>query len=221
MHWIFVALLSIVSITSTSQVVLKGKVMDSKTDNPLEGVTIFNKSQELYRKAGQDGLYAIPTKDKDTVIFSFTGYRSDTVVVLLEFLQNGLDVGLKALPAMLLDTVTVRAATYAEDSLRRREEYKHFYKQHIPNITGGNRPASGFGIVISPITYFSSKERAKRRLKKRLEYNEQQAYVNHYFSPAYVQRLTGLRGNELQTFMLRYRPTYKFLRNQNSDDLVR
>src|SRR5687767_9432579 len=91
-----------------AQVVLKGKVMDSKSDLPLDGVTIFNKTQKLFRKAGQDGLYVIPTKDKDTIIFSFTGYRSDTIVILLDLLQGDLDIGLKALPPMLLDTVTVK-----------------------------------------------------------------------------------------------------------------
>jgi hypothetical protein len=221
MRWIVIAVLVVISITSNAQVVLKGKVMDSKTDLPLDGVTIFNKSQQRYRKAGQDGLYSISARDKDTLIFSFTGYRADTVVVLLDLLQNGLDIGLKALPAVLLDTVTVRASTYAEDSLRRREDYSHFYKQRIVDITGGNRPADGFGISISPVTYFSRKQRAKRRLKKVLEYNEQQAYINHYFSTAYVQRITGLSGEQLQTFMLRYRPTYPFVRSANSDDLVR
>src|SRR5688572_17306222 len=83
-----------------AQVVLKGKVMDSKSDLPLDGVTIFNKTQKLFRKAGQDGLYVVPTKDKDTIIFSFTGYRSDTVVILLDLLQGDLDIGLKALPPM-------------------------------------------------------------------------------------------------------------------------
>jgi hypothetical protein len=205
----------------TAQVLLKGKVMDSKSDLPLEGVTVFNKSQQIYRKAGFDGQYAIPTKDKDTIIFSFTGYRADTVIIFLDLINDGLDIGLKALPPMLLDTVLVKESTYTEDSIRRRQEYAAFYRQRIEDITGGNRPSDGFGISISPFTYFSGKARAKRKLKKRLEYNEQQAYVDHYFSRAYVHRLTGLTGEQLQTFMLRYRPSYHFLRSRNTDDLVR
>jgi hypothetical protein len=203
------------------QLLLTGKVMDSKSDLPLEGVTIFNKSQQVYKKAGFDGQYAINVRDKDTIIFSFTGYRADTVVISVDLLRNGLDIGLKALPPVLLDTVLVKESTYAEDSIQRRREYAAFYRQRIPDITGGNRPSSGFGISVSPLTYFSGKERAKRRLKKRLEYNEQQAYIDHYFSRAYVHRVTGLTGEQLQKFMLRYRPSYHFLRSKNNDDLVR
>ena len=204
-----------------AQVTLTGKVMDSKSDFPLEGVTVFNKSQQIYKKAGFNGEYAILTKNEDTVIFSYVGYHSDTVVVFLDLIRHGLDIGLKALPPVLLDTVLVKQMSYAEDSIRRRQEYAGFYSQPIPNLTGGNRPSSGFGISVSPFTYFSGEARAKRRLKKRLEYNEQQAYIDHYFSRAFVHRLTGLTGEQLQTFMLTYRPSYHFLRSCNIDDLVR
>lgn len=204
----------------SAQVVLTGKVMDSKSDLPLEGVTIENKNKRLLRKSGINGQYAILTSDKDTLIFSFTGYRADTIVVLTDLIQNGLDIGLKALPPMLLDTVTVRASTYTEDSLRRREEYSAFYKKPLPGITGGNTPV-GFGISFSPFSYFSGKEKAKRKLKKRLAYNEEQAYIDHFFSPSFVQRLTGLSGEELQRFMLKYRPSYDFVRSNTNDDLVR
>lgn len=204
-----------------AQTVLTGKVMDSKSDLPLEGVTVYNKSKNIYRKAGNQGQYAIQVADKDIVIFSFTGYRSDTISIALDLIRDGLDIGLKALPAMLLDTVTVLSATYAQDSIARKEEYKQFYERPLPGITGRNTPASGFGISLSPISYFSREQKGKRRLKKRLEYNEQQAYINHYFSPSYVQRLTGLTGETLQKFMLKYRPRYQFVRASNNEDLVR
>lgn len=199
---------------------LTGTVMDAKSDLPLAGTTIFNRSQKIFKKASFEGKFSIIATEGDVIIFSSVGYRSDTIELSEELLKGGLDIGLMALPVSL-DTVTVDSRSYVDDSLRRREEYKYFYDMPIRNITGGNTPQHGFGISFSPFTFFSPKERAKRRLRKQLEYNEEQAYIDHYFSSSYVQRVTGLHGEELRKFMLMYRPTYSFVRKANKEDLLR
>jgi hypothetical protein len=217
----FILLIILLLQASTkAQIILKGKLMDSKSDLPLAGVTIYNSSQKIYKKSGYDGQYSIFSYDRDTLIFSFVGYRSDTVEVFADRIQDGLDVGLKALPPKLLDTFTVRSRSYILDSLQRRQDYAAFYKQPLHNATGGNTPSSGFGISLSPISYFSKQERSKRAFKKRLQNNEEQAYIDFHFSPSYVYRLTGLTGDTLQQFVRKYRPSYDFLRSKTSEDLV-
>jgi len=48
------------------------------------------------------------------------------------------------------------------------------------------------------------------KFRERLEEQERQKFVDHRFNKALVKRLTNLDGANLDTFMLRYRPTYTF-----------
>jgi len=210
----------VISISAKAQFLLKGKVMDSKADFGLGGATILNMSQHIYKQAGADGRFSILASESDVLVFSSTGYLADTILATADFLQHGLDIGLKTV-AEALDTVTISSGTYAEDSLRRYMEYKNFFDQKQQNITGGNRPDNGFGVSVSPFSFFSGKERDKRKFRKRLAYNEEMAYVDYYFSSSYVHRITGLSGSPLQRFMLTYRPSYQLVRKSNSEDLLR
>jgi hypothetical protein len=205
---------------SLSAQLLKGMVMDSKTDVPLAGTTIFNLTQRIYKKASFEGQYSIIAMSGDTIIFSSAGYRADTIEVSPELLVSGFNIGLKSLP-VVLDTVKVFGADYVGDSLRRREDYAHFYRLPQRSLVDRKGPTGGFGLSFSPITYFSRKEKARRQFRKQLQHIEEQAYVDHYFSQGYVHRLTGLSGEQLYLFMRKYRPSYSFVRSASADDLLR
>ncbi len=57
-------------------------------------------------------------------------------------------------------------------------------------------------------------------MNKVLEYQEEQDFVNYSFSRRYVENLTGLHGDSLLHFMLRYRPSYLFCRNASAEDML-
>src|SRR5688500_17381979 len=78
---------------SLSAQVLRGVVMDSKTDVPLAGATVFNLSQRIYKKASFDGQYSIIAMNGDSIIYSSAGYRADTIQVSPELLQSGFNIG--------------------------------------------------------------------------------------------------------------------------------
>lgn len=216
---LLVVCVSISLMTLAQQLTLRGKVMDSKSDVPLEGATIFNTTQGFFRKAGQNGMFSIRAQDNDVLIFSSAGYQPDTVRISQDIIVTGLYLGLQASPVSL-DTVTITQRTYADDSLQRRMEYAHFFDRPVKDITGGNDAQYGFGVTLSPITYFSRKEKDKRRFKKQYEEYERNAYIDYRFSPAYVHRVTGLDGDELKNFMKEYRPSYSFLRSTGDQDLL-
>lgn len=201
-----------------AQVSLKGKIMDSRSDTPLGGATIFNRSQKIYRRASFEGAYSIPARDSDTIIFSSTGYRTDTLNVTEDIIRLGYDLGMKTL-AVTLDTVKVGGRSYSADSLERRADYQNFYDKPSQKLALGNTPQTGFGASISPFSFFSKKERARRRFQKQLDDNEEQAYIDYNFSQAYVHRLTGLSGERLYLFMRTYRPTYQFVRGATQEDI--
>ncbi len=105
------------------------------------------------------------------------------------------------------------------DSLARRNYYNDIFAKQ-PGITGRNTPSSGFGISVSPFSFFSREAKQKRLLKKRLLKQEEESYVDRSFPVEWVSRLTGLRGDSLTRFMSLYRPSYKFCRNNNRDKLL-
>ena len=203
----------------SGQTTLRGKVMDSRTDVPLEGATIFNTTLGLFKKAGQDGMFSIRANENDILIFSSAGYRPDTVKLSQDIIITGLFLGLQAAPVSL-DTVTISQRTYAEDSLMRRMEYAELLGRPTKSLRGGNDAQYGFGVTVSPITYFSRKQKDRRRFLKQYEEYEQDAYIDYRFSPSYVHRVTGLEGEALQRFMRDYRPSYKQLRGMIDQDLL-
>lgn len=194
--------------------------MDSKSDVPLDGATIFNQTRQTYKKASFEGDFSILVWEGDSLIFSSVGYRSDTLAVSADMLQYGLTLGLPA-SSLTLDTVMVNLRSYAEDSLQRRFDNLYIYEKQTQDITGGNTPSHGFGLTLSPFSYFSKKAKQHRRIKKRLRYNEEQAYIDYYFTTSYVHRVTGFSGEQLRRFMLMYRPSYSFMRSATPEDLLR
>jgi hypothetical protein len=57
-------------------------------------------------------------------------------------------------------------------------------------------------------------------LKKRLRQEEEDYYIDNKFPRTKVAQLTGLRGDSLQQFMIRYRPTYQWCRTANAMDVL-
>jgi hypothetical protein len=87
-------------------------------------------------------------------------------------------------------------------------------------LVGGQTPSYGFGLVLSPFSWLSGKQQQTRQLKKDLPVQEEQAYIDFRFNKQQVARLTGLTGDSLQSFMVRYRPTYEFCRKSSESDML-
>lgn len=201
--------LLLISVTGTTQELLTGKVYEKTTDSVLAGVSVFNtKTRETVRTA-KDGSYSIAAAEDHKIIFSMAGFGSDTVVVAFHMLRVPQDITL-SIRSITLKGVTV-TGSYSADSFARRNSYRNIYDS-LTGITGNNRPTDGFGISISPLSYFSRKAKRQRELKKRLIKDEQDAYIDHSFPVEWVKRLTGLQGDSLNLFMYRYRPSYEFCR---------
>jgi hypothetical protein len=56
-------------------------------------------------------------------------------------------------------------------------------------------------------------------LQKRLIEEENEKYVNSRFSKAFVRKITKLQSPELDTFMVRYRPTAELVHQLNDLEL--
>ncbi|HMK18236.1 MAG TPA: carboxypeptidase-like regulatory domain-containing protein [Chitinophagaceae bacterium] len=196
---------------------VKGKIYDAQTDSTIEGVNVFNLNTKQSTRSGSDGSYTIAASEGDRIMFSRIGFMPDTATVIYSMLLALHDVTLYK-EIITLKNVTV-TSSYQQDSLSRRNFYSDIYKRQ-PGITGLNTPQYGFGVSVSPLSYFSYRAKQKRQLKRSLLKQEEESYVDRSFPKEWVSRLTGLRGDSLSRFMMLYRPSYKFCRENNREKML-
>src|SRR6187401_2749677 len=158
-----------------AQLIVKGKIYDAETDSVIVAVNVYNLNTKQSARSGTDGNYAIAAAEGERLVFSITGFKPDTVTVTYHMLLIQNDVTLRK-QIVTLKNVTV-TSSYMVDSLERRNYYSDIYEKQ-PGITGRNTPSTGFGISVSPLSYFSYRAKQKRQLKKRLIRQEEEEYVD-------------------------------------------
>ena len=205
---------------TTSQL-LFGKVLRKNTHEVLGAVTVHNISDNHFDQSDMGGNYRLAVRPGDTVIFSYTGYQPDTVrvdaLILVDRYEVFLSPDVKQLATIKLGDLNA----YQVDSLQRREDYSMFYdSKPLPMLENHNVYDGGFGLRFHPFSYFDKKATQRRKLKKRLDQEERDDYINYKFARSFVTRLTGLDGDSLELFMNRYRPSYDFCRKATQQDML-
>jgi CarboxypepD_reg-like domain len=200
-----------------AQLIVKGKIYDAETDSAIAAVNVYNLNTKQSVRSGIDGNYAIAAAERERLVFSISGFKPDTITVTYHMLLMQYDVTLRK-QVVTLKNVTV-TSSYQADSQARRNYYSHIYEKQ-PGLTGRNTPSNGFGISLSPFSFFSHQAKQKRQLKKRLIRQEEEDYIDRCFPVEWVARLTGLRGDSLSRFMALYRPSYSFCRKINREKML-
>lgn len=213
---LFVLFSLITCIGIYGQTSVKGKIYEGRTDSIMRSVNIYNLHTKLSVRSAIDGSYSIEAAEGEQLVFSIVGYHSDTISVVYSMLIAPHDVTLYR-DVISLKNVTV-TSSYAADSLARRNYYGNIY--NLPGMTGRNTPQHGFGISLSPFSYFSHQAKQKRQLKKKLIKQEQEYYVDRAFPKQWVASVTGLRGDSLTRFMVLYRPSYSFCRKSSKEQML-
>ena len=201
----------------SAQQTLKGKVYEAFTDSIISAVNIFNTNTKSSVRSAADGSYSVTAAEGDIIIFSASGFKADTITVSFSLLLTPFDLNLHR-QVVALKEVRV-TGSYQLDSLNRRNYYNHIYARQA-GVTGRNRPANGVGVTLSPVSFFSKESKQKRGLRKRLEKEEKENYIDHSFSLAWVKNITGLSADSLSSFMYRYRPSYNFCRKTDRQGML-
>lgn len=218
MRAVTVLLLSsfIIAKPLVAQEFLQGKIVEKGSGRILMSVTIHNLTSNTYASSDMGGFFKIMAAKNDQITFWTDGYFTQTFTVTTKNLYADNKIVLEPAGNML-DSVTV-ISKYKVDSINRRNEYASLYNRPMSRLTGGHTPV-GFGINFSPFTYFSRQEKQRRDLKKHLKKEDEAAYVDFRFSAEQVTRLTTLKGDSLQSFLGKYRPSYSFCRKASTDDM--
>jgi len=200
------------------QVHLTGTIYDASARFTLQGVSVVGTSG---RGTTTDtlGHYSITLPAADSVYFSYLGRATARIPVKdipagIPF-DMSLDIAVDSLP-----TVFVRSHNYLLDSLENRREYKKVFdydKGYVDGLKSGRGGRSmGVGIDFDMLLD-GRKHRQMLALQKRLEYEEDEKYIDHRWTKALVHRITGLELPALDTFMRAYRPTKEFIQSFGTD----
>jgi len=188
---------------------------------PLEGVSVMTVSGKG-TTTDSNGNYYIVVPLEDSLAFSYLGRSTQKFPVKDINSMSGFDIALHVDPLELKE-VKVMPRNYRMDSLQNRKDYakafdfkKPGFKLTSPTTNGG----LGAGVDLDELINVFRRDRTRRMLafQGRLVEEEQEKYVDHRFSPYIVKKLTRLDGEELDSFMVRYRPSYEFCKKATDYD---
>jgi hypothetical protein len=109
------------------------------------------------------------------------------------------------------------------DSLKNRQDYARIFDFKKPGFAITS-PGSGLGagVDLDELINVFRVQRTRRILafQRRLVEEEQDKFVDHRFSRYIVKKVTHLNNEGLDTFMIRYRPSYEFCKRATDYDFL-
>ncbi|MDP4150739.1 MAG: hypothetical protein Q8927_18805 [Bacteroidota bacterium] len=217
-----VVLLLLISKEGLTQDMLTGKVLKKGTSELLLSVSVQNQTRKKYTLTDAGGAFRIPAGEGDSILFTSAGYRPDTLVVRSYMFFEGFEVTMQPNVVALTAVRVGSSSNYQQDSIDRWKDYEWLKPRQNTRLLDNLdkvRTGDGVGISITPRIY-SSGEKDRMRLRRRLDDEEEQHYVDFRFSREYVGKLTRFEGDTLTRFMTLYRPTYAFCRSAGSVDML-
>ncbi|MDB5251158.1 MAG: hypothetical protein JWP27_327 [Flaviaesturariibacter sp.] len=191
---------------------LKGTVYDSSHTYPLESVSVMTTAGRGTVSNG-NGAYQVEVSDRDSIWFSYLGKPTRKFAVKRITDLNQFDIALQV-PVTVLREIKITPRNYRQDSLQNRMDYAKAFDFQRPNLsTMTSIGPNGAGIDLDELirVFQFRKNRSMAAFQKRLLQQEQEKFIDHRFSRALVRRLTELTGDDLETFMVKYRPPYDFV----------
>lgn len=190
---------------------IKGTVYDSSRTYPMSGVSVLSTSGRG-TSTNANGYYEINVSEKDSIWFSYLNKPTVKFPVLKIITPFQFDISLQVNVPVLRE-VKIRPPDYRLDSIRNREEYAKIFDYQKPKIkVAPSNFGAGIGFDLDQMINMFRFKHNKSTLdfQRRLLQQEQDKFVDHRFNKGLVRRLTKLSGNELDSFMMLYRPTYLF-----------
>lgn len=203
-------------LAAQQPVMLQGVVYDSTRMIVIPSVRVTSTGGQV-AYTDSVGQYRIWVSTQDSVSFSFRGRSTNRFPVRDIRYPEGFDISLQVTITdkyKTLKEVIVIKKTYRQDSIENRARYQKVFnfEKGISISSGGMEGGPGVGIdPNSLINLFRFRWRkSMTSLQNRLLAEEAEKFVNHRFHKALVKNLTGLDGEDLDHFMLVYRPSYEF-----------
>lgn len=198
-----------------AQIFISGTVFDNTKKNFVEAARVVS-TGGLFSMTDSIGHYSILVRETDSLYFTYNNKPTQKFAVSKISNPNQFDISLRIAVQSrysYLNEVIVYSKTYKQDSMENRRQYADVFEHSKPRLSTSITPDGAVGADLDElinIFRFRRNHRLKA-FKARLEDQEQEKYINFRFSRLLVQRITGLAANDLDSFMLWYRPTYDFV----------
>ena len=195
---------------------------DSSKINLVEGVRVVS-TGGLFAITDSMGRFSLLVNERDSVLFYYRSKPTQKFVVKdipdPSHFNISLHVTVKGKYSTLKEVV-VHSRSYRQDSLENRQNYSDIFSYKKPGLSTSIMPGGGVGADVDELINIFRFKR-NRRLKafqSRLEREEEEKYVNYRFNRNFVRRITQLNGVALDSFIVRYRPSYEF--TVNADEIT-
>ncbi len=205
-------------------VTIKGTVYDISARRPIEAVAVISTSGKG-TTTDSLGRYEIRVSLKDSIWFSMIG--KSTMKYPVDTISNTENFNVMIhLRSFDLPEVKVRNSYYKLDSTQNRKDYAKIFDYKKPGLrlseNNGYNPGGvsvGFDLdeIINMFRFKRNKSLAS--LQQRLLQQEEDKYIDHRFSKAFVRKITKLIPPELDEFMKEYRPDYEQVQLMNDLEL--
>ena len=180
--------------------------------NPMQAVSV-NSNSGAGTMTDSLGRYTLVVPETDSIWFSYLGKPTPKYAVQnirnLQVFEVALHVNITE-----LKQVMVKPPNYKLDSIQNRLDYAKAFNFEKPGISGSTLPVTsgtapaGVGLDVNEFINMFRFRRNRNMLafQERLLREEKDKFIDHRFSRALVIKLTKLKGPDLDTFMVRYRP---------------
>ena len=191
---------------------LRGTVYDSTKTYPIISVSVLTSAgkgtvTDVY------GQYEIEVTETDSVWFSYLNKPTIKYAVKKIVDASRFDIAIH-INVPVLKEVIVKPRNYKMDSIQNRIDYAKAFDWQKPklkaNLSGDMGTAVGFDLDEIIRMFQFRKNKSNAAFRDRLLEEEREKFIDHRFNKALVLRLTGLIGDERDSFMTYCRPTYEF-----------
>jgi len=211
----FTAPLCFLFVTAKSQLTISGTVYDSTKAIPVKGVLIQS-SNGTSTTTDSAGRYAIVTTDKDSLTFIYNNKPTAKFAVQQIPDIGGFNISLHIRLAekfRTLKEVRIYSKNFKQDSIENREQYAKLFNYQKPGIRLSSNDYSGAaGMDLDELinVFRFKRNRQLRKMQERVMEQEKENYIKYRFNKTTVRRVTRLEGQDLETFMKEYRPSFEF-----------
>lgn len=180
---------------------MKGAVYESGGNKKIPDVFIRDNNTRQLTITDKQGNFVIKTEPGHILIFDCPGYTSDTLYVV-DLTQKKIILQTQTIALREVAITSTRAANFDP-----HKEYPEVYEKSKVYI-------------LSPSSWFSKDARDARRLKKYFAHEQEERKVDAVFNRTYVGSLVPLKGQDLEDFMVMYRPSYAFIMANSGPSLA-
>lgn len=216
----FFAVLFAASSVRAQDVTIHGTVYNMYRTRPLDRVSVISSSGKG-TTTDSNGNYIIVVSLSDSIFFSYLGRATEKFPVRDINYSSGFDIALHVDPVTLKE-VRVMPRSYRDDSIQNRRDYEKIFDYRKPGfkLTDGSG-GLGAGVDLNSLIEMFERDKIHRTqaFQRRLVDEEHDKYVDHRFNRSIVLKITHLEGDELDSFMVRYRPSYDFCKRATDYDL--